>query len=493
MTELERRGHLLPVPRRRRFSLRVRVALAIAAVAIAPLFLVFLWSQVDKPVRERTSTRAARAAERAVSLVASREVLPVRELERIAKDERVRLRVYAEDGRARVDVDADRPWDAFNPVEAFFLGEKDHPSTSEVDRGLGAPPTREGYVRAVREGSDARCGTDPVTVCQAARRASSTHGRWIVHAQASSYRAVEEVYALRHQLGRLMWILAPLAILLALTTSSRVVGPIEGLQRQALEQAHAESPGALLDARSPDEVGVLADAFNVLLVALEAKRRENQVFVADLVHELKNPIAAVRAVAESLEDSPPDAARAARLARALAESTQKLDRVATQFLELARAEAGMPNEERVRVDLAALVRALVEGLRHDERHASVTFGLEGASTAEALVLGVPFRLEAVVSELLENAASFAGESGSVKASVAVSAERVVLSVRDSGPGIPEADLGRVFDRFYTTRGARRGTGLGLALVKAVAEAHGGTVSARNDGGAVLELRLPRAT
>ncbi len=158
-----------------------------------------------------------------------------------------------------------------------------------------------------------------------------------------------------------------------------------------------------------------------------------------------------------------------------------------------RAEAGMPNEERVRVDLAALVRALVEGLRHDERHASVTFGLEGASTAEALVLGVPFRLEAVVSELLENAASFAGESGSVKASVAVSAERVVLSVRDSGPGIPEADLGRVFDRFYTTRGARRGTGLGLALVKAVAEAHGGTVSARNDGGAVLELRLPRAT
>src|SRR5262245_34505926 len=97
----------------------------------------------------------------------------------------------------------------------------------------------------------------------------------------------------------------------------RLVRPIEHLRRQALEKAAAESPRTVLDPERRDEVEVLADAFNVLLLALDKKRTDNQAFVTELVHEFKNPVAAIRACADTLQSTPLDAERATRLARVL--------------------------------------------------------------------------------------------------------------------------------------------------------------------------------
>jgi two-component system sensor histidine kinase ChvG len=299
--------------------------------------------------------------------------------------------------------------------------------------------------------------------------------------------------SLRHHLLRLALLTTPVALTLAFYMGRRLVRPIEHLRRQALEKAAAQSPRTVLDAERRDEVGVLADAFNVLLLALEKKRVDHQAFVADLVHEFKNPVAAVRACADTLVSGPLDEERAARIARVLHDSTGKLDQLVTHVLELARAEAGMPNEERSRVDVRALTSALVERFRDDARYAGRRFLFE-APEEPSIVLGVPHRLDALFRELVDNGASFAGEDGIVRVSVASSGGEVRIVVSDDGPGISADDLSKVFERFFTRRqGERRGTGLGLALVRAVTEAHGGTViaSSRPGEGASFEVRLPR--
>ncbi|HWL87686.1 MAG TPA: HAMP domain-containing sensor histidine kinase [Polyangiaceae bacterium] len=497
---------------KRRFSLRLRVMAAIVIAAVAPELLVFLWTQVDRDVPGHMGATVRDAARDATNLLvgvvaSAKGEFPEEALIRMAGARKVRLRILDDQAATLFDVDADAPGDPFNRVESFFLSAGDAPTMRDFDAQLGPMLARPEVILAKRAGSYTACDYLPIVLCQsiAVARGERTY---LVHVQMSSRRAVSEVYALRSHLLRLSLIILPLAFVLAFYTGRRVVRPIERLREQALAKATAENPSATLRLERRDEVGVLADAFNVLLVALEKKRADNEAFVADLVHELKNPVAAVRAAADTLGESAVDPERAARLSRVLRDSTNKLDRLVTQFLELARAEAGMPNEERSEVDLAALTQGLVNSLRDDPRHAGITFVLKELEAAhgKAVVRGVAHRLDALFRELLENAASFAGEGGRVAAILGVTSAEVVVAIRDTGPGIASEDLPRVFTRFFTTRGRQRGTGLGLSLVKAVAEAHGGRVtvslgaaaaeepsdaSAAKAEWTTFEVRLPR--
>ena len=297
----------------------------------------------------------------------------------------------------------------------------------------------------------------------------------------SSRRPIRAAYDLRYHLAKLTLASLPVALFLAWWLGRRMVRPLEQLQAQARAQARRGAPSRIELDRA-DEFGDLADAFNHLLAALEERKDANQAFVADLVHEFKNPVAAIRAASEALESAPSNEERAARLARVLRDSSQRLDDLVSRFLELARAEAGLPDEERVDVDLLVLAEALAGSaeLRREE--------------GPWRVRGVPSRLESVVRNLLDNAWSFADEAAPrVQLVLGRSGDDVVIEVRDNGGGIAPEDLPRVFDRFFTRRRTGRGTGLGLALVRAVVEAHGGGVAARNGPtGAVFEVRLPGA-
>ncbi|MCO4773368.1 MAG: HAMP domain-containing histidine kinase [Deltaproteobacteria bacterium] len=285
------------------------------------------------------------------------------------------------------------------------------------------------------------------------------------------------------------------AALVAWWLGWRMVTPLRQLQRQAREQAGRAAPGggepsehALLLDRE-DEFGDLAAAFNALLAALERRKRTNEAFVADLVHEVKNPVAAVRAAADALERGTVDRQRAARLARVLRDSSTRLDHVASRFLELARAEAGLPAEERVSIPAHAVVRAVVRA-----HEASVDVPLS-CTCEEIQLVAVPSAFEAAVRNLLENATSFAprGEGApTVEVRLQKEGRHAVLRVVDSGPGIAAEDLPHVFERFFTKRRTGEGTGLGLALVRAVAESHGGTASVTSTPGqgAAFRLELP---
>jgi signal transduction histidine kinase len=156
-----------------------------------------------------------------------------------------------------------------------------------------------------------------------------------------------------------------------------------------------------------------------------------------------------------------------------------------QFLAIARAEAGLPGAEREDVDLCALVNQLVETARGDERNARVRIAVDGCP---ARIRAVPERLETAIRNLLANACFYA--EGQVDVALTVGPGEVALTVADDGPGIPEADLPRLFTRYHSSRPG--GTGLGLAMAKAIVEAHGGSLEADAGRGATFRIRLPLA-
>ncbi|HVH99839.1 MAG TPA: HAMP domain-containing sensor histidine kinase [Enhygromyxa sp.] len=303
----------------------------------------------------------------------------------------------------------------------------------------------------------------------------------------------EAAQNLRNPLRRLTIVLLPGSTLLAAWLGWRMVRPIERLRDEVRRKEDDVCKAGDLDASRQDELGDLARSFNRLLDQLEARRRQNEVFVADLAHEFKSPVAAIRAAAEAL-DRPAtelDPARLERIARIMRDSGHRLDVLLSQFLELARAEGGMIDAERTHVDVAALARGIAGALGQDPRYAELRVEVEAPD--ELATLGVASGIESALRNLIDNAASFA--SARVRVTARRAGEKIVVDVDDDGPGVAAEDAGRVFDRFFTRRraepGGKSGTGLGLALVRAVAVAHGGTVEVGEAplGGARFTLEL----
>jgi two-component system sensor histidine kinase ChvG len=474
----------------------------IALVALTPLLLVGAWSVLETRVERRLRAHVTDAAHAlAASLQGSSTGVAAADIEAIAALHAVRLRVFDGGGSVVAEADATDPSDWVHELGARVLGADDAPTLLRFDAALGPvlarPEVQEASSGRVAAGCRASEGSK-ILLCHAVERASTASGetRWI-YAQESTRRAARSLYDLRFQMVRLSLFTCVVALGLAAWLGRTIVGPIEALKRRALTKAGSPNPRGLLEPEPrDDEVGELSEAFDALLAKLDLARGENERFVADLVHELKNPLAAVRAVGESLERNADGDERTARLVRILRDSTSRLDRLVSQLLDLARAEAGMLHEPRTDLVIGNLAEGIVFAMR--EAHPQVDF--EVICAGDTTALAVAPRLESVLRNLIENAATLAVDAdrrAPAKPRVVVEVTQVDSTVRarvsDNGPGIAEEHLPRVFDRFFTTRGGRDGTGLGLALVKAVIEAHQGGIEARNgaNGGAVFELWLPR--
>jgi signal transduction histidine kinase len=208
-------------------------------------------------------------------------------------------------------------------------------------------------------------------------------------------------------------------------------------------------------------------------------------FVANASHELKSPAAAIRATAETLRDGAlRDPPAAARFADQLVAESVRLSRIVSDLLDLSRLESGSDLSERVRLDGVAADE--VRRLQERAADAGVTLGL--AADAVPSIAGSARDLALLVRNLVDNAVGYTPAGGSVDVEVrAVPDGGVRLIVRDTGVGIPQRDLSRIFERFYRVDRARSretgGTGLGLAIVKHVAENHGADVAVTSELGA----------
>jgi two-component system sensor histidine kinase ChvG len=475
----------------------LRALLVVTAVVLTPLVFVAASSVYERGIEDRMRRAATSARDAAVMELSAAGTADTpservaRKLDALAATWSVRLKVIDSEGRVLFSPDHEGgAADIFGPL---FFGPDGAPTLDEYDAARGALATREG-VRAARAGEPSVHCRSPadgkLLVCEAFAPVRAGDDTLVAVTQVSSRRAIRALYDLRYQLLKLTLFTLPAALLLAWWLGWRMVRPIEILRRRVREKEVEPGRKADLILHRDDEVGDLARAFHELLERLDERSQENEAFVADLAHEFKNPVAAIRAAAEALSGGAADEARAQRLAKVLLDSSVRLDALVSQFLELARAEAGLAGEERSDVNLDALAEGVVGAARRDERWSGVDF--EVTTDGGVSVPGIAPRLESALRNLVDNAASFAGEGGNVRVRVRRDREGARLDVLDSGPGIPAEDLPHVFDRFFTRRAGKKGTGLGLALVRAVVEAHGGTVKVEPAAGegACFTVRLP---
>lgn len=470
-------------------SLRFKALVAVILVVIAPAVWVWgtsLWDRASIALL-RIDLDAATAKS---VLLAERGTL---DPEVIASSRDLRVRVLDLKGHVLEDADHEGVDRWYHPLTDPFFGPEGRPDPTLEDGRRASLATRQEVVLAVRDGRGTDCATNArgnLMICAQAHRVDTPGGTRIVHLQQSRAIASRSLYEDRFQIAQLTLNALLFAVLLTFWLGTRWVRPLESLRDQALARTVDGLSTEPLVSERKDEFGQVTAAFNTLLAAIEERNRSNERFAADLAHELKNPIAAVKTAAEALQPGKPlTEARAARLHRILDDSSARMAVVMDRFLELARAEAGLHDTQRTPLDLVDMVDGLLASMRSDERFANVRFEREGAEAVPARVAAE--RLETALRNLLANAATFASPDGTVTVRLTEEPSTIVLQVVDTGPGIAEDDLPRIFDRYFTRR--QGGTGLGLALCRAIVEAHGGTLSAASPPGegAVFTARLPR--
>lgn len=275
-------------------------------------------------------------------------------------------------------------------------------------------------------------------------------------------------------LGLRPWVCAVIAALLALAVvqllARGLTAPLRAMAAGADALARGERPQPVRVA-GRDEVAQLARAFNAMAAELAATDRMRRDLVANASHELRTPVTALRATLENVVDGVEPLDPAALLFQA-----ERLQRLVEQLLDLSRLESGEAGLERVPVDVTTLLADAVADARRTAH--GVRFDVE-VRPGGLQVHGDPLRLGQVVGNLVGNAVRHGPPGGTVRVLAHGDAAGVRLEVADSGPGIPEAERERVFERFHRVDAARTtgGAGLGLAIVRHVVDLHGGSVRA----------------
>jgi signal transduction histidine kinase len=282
-----------------------------------------------------------------------------------------------------------------------------------------------------------------------------------------------------------------------------VFGPVRRRLRQMQEATERLGQGDL-QARAPeeggDEVAAVASSFNRMAEelaaradALQASDRARRQLLADVSHELNTPLTAMRGYLETLSmpDLDIDLAMRQRYLGIVMEESYRLERIVGDLLDLARLEGGGTTMQRATVEVPALFERVAKRHERDMTARRVQFVRIVAPGAETIA-GDPDRLEQAIQNLAANALRHTPDGGTLTMSAERVGANVRLSVADSGPGIAPEHLPQIFDRFYKVDVSRKssgGSGLGLSIAKAIVERHGGTITAKNDNGAVFEILL----
>ena len=290
-------------------------------------------------------------------------------------------------------------------------------------------------------------------------------------------------------------LVGPTALLLtsllgyALATSA--LRPVEAMRIEAAAISGSDPGRQLPLPQSHDEIYRLGQTLNAMLARLDAALERERGFVADAGHELRTPLALLKTELELALRHPRTAPELEAAIHSAAEETDRLVGLADDLLLLARSDQRQLSLRHERLRVEDLLARVAHRLRRRAEAAGRTIEID---VPDELAIGAdPRRLEQAVGNLVENALTHA--QGSVRLTAVAHDTTVELHVRDEGAGFPPAFLPRAFDRFTRADDARSGdgTGLGLTIAEAIAEAHGGSAHARNleRGGADVWLSLPR--
>jgi two-component system OmpR family sensor kinase/two-component system sensor histidine kinase BaeS len=274
-----------------------------------------------------------------------------------------------------------------------------------------------------------------------------------------------------------------LSLLLALLVAYRLLHPIQ-LLTQAVQKLGQGDLSQRVKVSGSDEVALLGRTFNRMADSLQLTQQNRRAMTADIAHELRNPLAVQRANLEALQDGVyPMTAEALQ---PVLEQNILLSHLVDDLRTLALADAGQLELQRNLADMSALIRRIVDRFQSQAAAQDVQLTILPDQGPAKLVWLDAMRVEQILNNLLSNALRHTPAGGQIELQLEYPAQGVLLHVTDSGPGIPEQALGHIFERFYRADRSRSraegGVGLGLAIARKLAEAHGGTLSAANRSG-----------
>ncbi|MDR3097199.1 MAG: two-component sensor histidine kinase [Paraburkholderia sp.] len=243
-----------------------------------------------------------------------------------------------------------------------------------------------------------------------------------------------------------------------------------------LKRRDANNMRTIETSQMPNEVKPLVDALNDLLVRLDHAFTLQKHFIADAAHELRTPIMGLGLQAELLPKAE-SAQEHDEIVMQIRSGTERLAHLVAQLLTLARLDPDTSREARQEVDLTALARSVVADRVHLAEASQIDLGLAGGQAVSMIIGGYGENLRVLLNNLVDNAIRYAGAHARVDVAVRQEGPCAVLEVSDNGPGIPEADRARVWERFYRGSGhAASGSGLGLSIVRRIAEQHQASVT-----------------
>lgn len=442
-------------------STRIRrlVFAVLVAIVLVPAVIVIAVERLARKGRAEIAV-ATEAAAREAASTTDRDALHA-----IAARHQVRLWI-AERSTMRTVFDTDRqPKQRSDIGMSSFGGMID---LADFDDGRAAPAQREHAVVAARQGWSSGCATfadEELLVCEAAVRTADGN---VVLVQRAAPRVASRLADAREGLLLLGGAVLVAGVVLAGWLVRRLTRPLAALDRQVAARARGEQQTIAI-AGAPREIAEVARTVDDLAGRLEHRRRRDAEAAADLAHELKSPLARIKL---ALDAGALDSAARAALDDTARRAVVAIDRTLADLLEIARTEAGLLDEPRVATDLRALAGQVV-GDRPPPP--AIAVELIGAKTAGTIA---PNAVARALGHLLDNAYAHAASR------VTVEVRATSILVRDDGPGVPAELLPRLFERFASRRTG--GTGLGLAFVRAVAEAHGGAAT-WTDGAFVIRL------
>ena len=297
----------------------------------------------------------------------------------------------------------------------------------------------------------------------------------------------ELVRAEREQILQMFIIAILVSIGLSMVLASTIANPLADLAAAAEigrdKNSRRVNPGRVripdLTAR-PDEIGRLSKALRGMVSALYDRIDANEQFAADVAHEIKNPLASLRSAIGSLRFVKKEEQRD-KLLDVIEHDVRRLDRLVSDISNASRLDSELVKEEEEAFDLIKMLRNLTEYLGSEAHQKGVDFITDLASES-IVITGLEARLAQVFVNLITNAISFCEEGDAIRVWARQRENRVLVVVEDTGPGIPEEALTKIFNRFYSQRPEKQfgnNSGLGLAISKQIVEAHGGVIWAEN--------------
>mgnify|MGYP001982372535 FL=1 len=516
----ERKSVLRGDPRleKLRWSRRLTLTSRILFVNVLPLVLLgggvlYLDSYRTQLLDERFKLALVEAQITAEALAGATPKRQEALLIQIGKEQRLRIRVYDAEGKLESDSFQLAP-PSFELPDPAEVDQTDFALRTDrwFDRVVGAPALPD-YREPISDNVDVwpelvRAREESLTQIVLRDAPDGTH---VINAAApvgldgdtllitrNPVDITQSVREARTTVAMIVLLFLLVSTLLSFFLAQTIVRPLRELVQAAVRvrqgrDRQVEVP-RLPDRR--DEIGMLARAVSDMTAALRHRIDAVESFAADVAHEIKNPLASLRSATESLgkvED--PDLRR--QLLDIAVHDVRRIDRLVTEISDASRIDAEMSRTEFEQVDMAELLRnvAISREARGENEGRNVTVV---ADENKLIVNGVGLRLERIMENLLDNAVSFSPAGGSIDARLLRREGRIVLTVCDKGPGIPEEKREKVFERFHSDRpeGEDFGnhSGLGLAIGRTIAEAHDGTlhVESRADGrsGACFILSLP---